>query len=70
MCDLDKTAGLEQRFISIPVLPTLLRDIFAQADKWGDGSKGGRINPFIEIYNVGILWHCAFSWASVLSLGF
>ena len=38
--------------ISIPVLPTLLRDVTDAADKW---DKSGRIDPFTEIYDVGIL---------------
>ena len=31
------------------VLPTLFQDIRAKADKWGDG---GRIDPFVEIFDV------------------
>ena len=34
------------------VLPTLLQDIIDKADKWGNDGKGGRIDPFTEIYDV------------------
>jgi len=34
------------------VFPVLAQDITERADKWGDGGKSGRIDPFTEIYNV------------------
>ena len=30
----------------------MLQDIIDKADKWGDNGKTGRIDPFIEIYDV------------------
>ena len=36
------------------VLPTLLQDIISMADKWGDNGKTGRIDPFVEIYDVSV----------------
>ena len=38
--------------ISILVLPTLIQDIVCKADKWGSGGKTGKIDPFIDIYDV------------------
>ena len=43
--------------ISVSVLPTLLEDIINEADKWGNGGKDGRIDPFVEIYDVSSLLH-------------
>ena len=40
--------------ISSLALPTLLQDIIDGADKWGNGGKTGRIDPFTEIYDVSI----------------
>ena len=40
--------------IYISVLPTLLQDIIGKADKWGNDGKGGRIDPFVEIFDVSI----------------
>lgn len=34
------------------VLPALLQDINDEANKWGNGGKSGRIDPFTEIYHV------------------
>ena len=42
--------------IFISVLPTVLQDIIHEADKWGNRSDSGRINPFIEINDVGPLF--------------
>ena len=39
------------------VLPTLLQDISKNADKWGNDGKNGRIDPFVEIYDVSLLQH-------------
>ena len=44
--------------IFISVLPTLLEDITNEADKWGNGGKDGRIDPFTEIYDVSFVRHC------------
>jgi len=30
----------------------MLQDIIDRADKWGDNGKIGKIDPFIEIYDV------------------
>jgi len=38
--------------VSTLVLPVLLQDISKMADKWGNGGKNGRIDPFTEIYDV------------------
>jgi len=46
--------------VSTLVLPTLLQDITNSADKWGNGGKNGRIDPFTEIYDVSFLWHDIF----------
>ena len=35
-------------------LPTLLRDIFNKADKWGNDGKSGRIDPFTDVYDVSL----------------
>ena len=43
--------------ISISVLPALLEDITNEADKWGNGGKNGRIDPFTEIYDVSSFRH-------------
>ena len=48
---------------SVPVLPTLLQDVIDTADKW---NKSGRIDPFTEIYNVGLTFYLE----SVLSFPF
>ena len=40
--------------ISISVLPAILQDIIDGADKWGDGGKTGRIDPFTEVYDVSL----------------
>lgn len=34
------------------VFATLLQDTIDKADKWGNGGENGRIDPFIEIYDV------------------
>jgi len=34
----------------------MLQDIIDKADKWGNGGKSGRIDPFIEVYDVSIFW--------------
>jgi len=34
------------------VLPTMLQDVIKKADKWDNGAGTGRIDPFIEIYDV------------------
>ena len=39
---------------SVPVLPMLLQDIIDKAGKWGNGGRTGRIDPFTEVYNVGL----------------
>ena len=44
--------------VCILVLPTLLEDVASEADKWGNGGKNGRIDPFTEIYDVGSFRHC------------
>ena len=44
--------------IFISVLPTLLEDITNEADKWGNGGKNGRIDPFTEIYDVSFFRRC------------
>ena len=38
----------------ILVLPTLLQDITGMADKWGNDCENGRIDPFVEIFEVSI----------------
>lgn len=43
--------------VSTLVLPTLLQDIANNADKWGNDGKNGRIDPFVEIYDVSLLQH-------------
>lgn len=40
--------------IFISVFPTLLQDIISMADKWGNNGKTGRIDPFVEIYDVSV----------------
>lgn len=40
--------------IFIPVLPTLLQDVLCEAEKWGNDGKSGRIDPFVEIFDVRI----------------
>jgi len=32
----------------------MLQDIIDKADKWGDNGKAGRIDPFVEIYDVSL----------------
>jgi hypothetical protein len=49
--------------ISVSVVPTLLQDIIGVADKWGNNGKSGRIDPFVEIYEV-----CVFLRESTLSI--
>ncbi|KAF9789659.1 cytochrome P450 [Thelephora terrestris] len=34
------------------ILATLLQDIIAKADNWGIGGESGRIDPFVEIYDL------------------
>ena len=46
---------LKVGLISTLILPTLLQDIIGKADKWGDDSKIGRIDPFAEIYDMSLL---------------
>jgi hypothetical protein len=36
------------------VLPTLLQDIFGMADQWGGAGESGRIDPFVEVYDVSL----------------
>lgn len=38
--------------ISVPVLPSLLQDVIGKADKWGNDGKNGRIDPFVEVFDV------------------
>ena len=44
--------------VSILALHTFLEDIGNEADKWGNGGKNGRIDPFTEIYDVSSFRHC------------
>jgi hypothetical protein len=37
---------------SVSVLPTLLQDIFGEADRWGSADGSSRIDPFVEIHDV------------------
>jgi len=46
--------------VSALVLPTLLQDITKNAEKWGNGGKNGRIDPFTDIYDVSFLRHNLF----------
>ena len=39
--------------LSTLALPTLLQGIANKVDKWGNGGKNGRIDPFTDIYEVG-----------------
>ena len=39
---------------SVPVLPTLLQDIFGEADRWGSADGSGRIDPFARIHDVSL----------------
>ena len=50
---------------STPVLPTLLQDIADAVNKWG---RSHRIDPFTDIYNVGLLYRRSFYSDFVLSL--
>ena len=45
-------ARLEHFFSPVP--PTLPQDIVNAADKRGDDGKAGRIDPFVEIYDVSV----------------
>ena len=36
----------------VSVLPTLLQDVFGEADRWGTADGSGRIDPFAEIQDV------------------
>ena len=52
-CDLCYAAnGCEVVLTFVLVLPTLLQDIKSRTDKWGNGGKNGRIDSFIEVYDV------------------
>ena len=37
-------------------IPALLQDAFDKADKWGNDGKNGRIDPFIDVYDVSPLY--------------
>jgi hypothetical protein len=61
-----KLPSPEHRAHFIQVLPTLLKDIIDKADRWGNDGESGRIDPFIEIFDVTIFpttyifsGHCA-----------
>ena len=41
-------------------LHTLLQDITNKAEKWGNGGKSGRIDPFTEVYDVSLFTMYAF----------
>ena len=47
-------------FISISVLPVMLQDMIENADKWGNNSKTGRIDPYAEIYDVSCIFSVHF----------
>lgn len=38
--------------IPISAIPTLLKDTFDVIGGWGDRGESGRIDPFVEIYEV------------------
>ena len=46
----------------------MLQDIINKANKWGNGGKTGRIDPFTEVYNVGRFFHGIHVWGLTLSL--
>ena len=50
----EATVDLEYQSYFRLVFPVLAQDITERADKWGDGGKNGRIDPFTEIYNVSL----------------
>ena len=45
---------LEHRSHSRSVLPTLLQDVFGEADRWGSADGSGRIDPFARIHDVSL----------------
>jgi len=58
MCDLRPASAMTPSIglISISVFPLLVQDIANRMDKWGDGGKTGRINPFTDVYNVSLFF--------------
>ena len=58
------TPGSDLIFVS--ALPMLLQDIIKKADTWGNDGKAGRIDPFVETYDVSCIFSVHF--LSALSL--
>ena len=49
-CVESTSSGIRLTFLLVSM--TLLQDTIAKGDKWGNDGEGGRIDPFIEIYDV------------------
>jgi len=59
-------SDFEADLISVLAFPTLVHDITSMAEKWGNDGKNGRINPFIEIYDVSFFSRRAFFGAEFM----
>ena len=61
MCFMEPLTLTTSLILFILVLPTLLQDITGMADKWGSDGENGRIDPFVEIFEVSISLATRFS---------
>lgn len=46
----------------LEVFPTLVQDIIGMADEWGNNGESGRIDPFVEIYDVSVFPRVRIFW--------